>query len=113
MSTIKELIEESWQTAEDKGWHSLKKRPAEDIALMHSELSEVLEELRRHDPNFVYFKLDKKGNQKPEGCPIELADVLIRIGDFCKTHAIDLDEALRLKATYNKTRDYLHGGKKL
>jgi NTP pyrophosphatase (non-canonical NTP hydrolase) len=111
--TLKEIVKQSWQTADDKGWHEdATKKPAEDIALMHSELSEALEELRRHHPAFVYFTLDDQGVDKPEGCPVELADVLIRIGDFCEVHGVDLERAVSLKQTYNKTRKHRYGGKK-
>lgn len=48
---------------------------------------------------------------KPVGFPIELADVIIRIADFCGLHGIDLEEAIRFKMTYNKTRSHRHGGK--
>jgi NTP pyrophosphatase (non-canonical NTP hydrolase) len=48
---------------------------------------------------------------KPEGIPIELADVIIRICDTCGQYGIDLDRAIRLKMEYNKTRPYKHGKK--
>jgi NTP pyrophosphatase (non-canonical NTP hydrolase) len=78
------------------------------IALMHAELSEALEEWRNgHYPNAVYTK-----DGKPEGVPVELADTLIRILDFCGAWGIDIDKVVEDKMAYNATRPHMHGGKK-
>lgn len=95
----------------------------EQIALAHSELSEALEEWRLGRPlDLVYTthlaqeaglplpELLAKG-YKPEGFPIELADVLIRIADMAERYGIDLTAALEMKLAYNETRPYRHGGK--
>lgn len=49
---------------------------------------------------------------KPEGIPIELADCIIRILDYCGKEGIDIEEAIKIKHEYNLTRPYRHGGKK-
>lgn len=88
--------------------------PGEDIALMHSELSEALEELRTGPAagrkiNDTYYNPEKP--TKPEGVPAELADVVIRILGFCERNEIDLGSAILEKMAYNNTRPFKHGGK--
>jgi NTP pyrophosphatase (non-canonical NTP hydrolase) len=41
----------------------------------------------------------------------ELADVVIRIADFCGAMGIDLERQIAAKMAYNETRSYRHGGK--
>lgn len=104
---INELVETVHKNAIDKGWHTEKRSFAELVALCHCELSEAIEEYRKgYKENETYFYC-----QKPEGIPIELADVVIRIMDMCGLYGIDLEEAIETKMEYNKKRPYRHGGK--
>lgn len=68
----------------------------EKIALMHSELSEVLEARR-------------DGNEELE--LEECADVLIRLMDYCGARGFNLGEAYIKKMKKNLDRPYLHGRK--
>jgi len=107
--SLRELQRIAHENAVAKGWHETRRSDGEMICLMHSELSEALEELRNgKTPAEIYFK-----DQKPEGVPIELADVVIRVFDFCGLHNIDLQAAIVTKMVYNQTRPHRHGGKKL
>ena len=107
--SIRDLQSASHQQAIKSGWHSDPRSIGDLICLMHSELSEALEEHRSgHLPNEIY-----ESNTKPEGIPIELADCVIRIMDFCSRYGIDLEAAIVQKMAFNATRPYKHGGKTL
>lgn len=120
--TIKELMQESHQTAIEKGWWEEDRNFGEQLALMHSELSEVLGEYRDYGLDsrmFIYLKRVVEDSNpeeciidKPEGIAIEFADTLIRIFDTCEKYNIPLDKAIKTKMEFNKTRPYRHGGKK-
>lgn len=125
---VDQLIEECYETAKSKGWwESGDRNFGELIALCHSELSEAFEEYRNHglDPKWLLYDEkhfeDGVGNVptfhndpqcKTEGIAAELADVLVRIFDFCGHYQIPLAAALEAKMAYNKNRSYRHGGKK-
>ena len=104
ISIIQRLIHE---TAKEKGWWDKPRSVGDCIALMHSELSEALEEHRNGNDRI------RIENDKPEGLPIELADVIIRILDFAERHDIDMEDAITKKMNYNASRPYRHGGKVL
>jgi len=101
-------------TAIDKGWHEHDRLSEETVAswvaLMHSELSEALEELRAHGVKGLTSRIE---NGKPEGFVTELADVVIRMMDACGALGLDLGRAIEEKAEFNDTREHRHGGKKI
>lgn len=118
---VNELIAESYDYSKSNGFHDDPTTTFGDrIALIHSELSEVLEEYRNGNGfNEIYYKevvLDDgtvAQVDKPEGIPIEFADTIIRIADACGVYGIDLVEAIRIKQQFNRTRPYRHGKKAL
>lgn len=75
----------------------------EMIALIHSELSEALEAVRKPGMD--------------QHCPehfaeaVEMADALIRILDYCAGHGLALGAAFEAKMKFNEGRPYKHGKK--
>lgn len=66
------------------------------MALVHSEVSEATEAVRKRD--FGNFKE-------------ELADVVIRVASTASGLGIDLQDEILRKLTINASRGYRHGGK--
>jgi NTP pyrophosphatase (non-canonical NTP hydrolase) len=99
---IGQLITASGALAYLKGFHDKKRSGAECIALMHEELSEALWALRHDRP---------KSEKIPdyENLEEELADVVIRICDYCYTEDLDLAGAICAKLKYNAGRPLKHG----
>ena len=75
----------------------LQRNKAELICLMHSELSEALEGVRKN------LQDEKLPHRKAE--EVELADCLIRIFDYAGAFGLDLEGAYHEKRAYNKTRE--------
>lgn len=78
------------------GWWDKPRNPSELIALMHSELSEALEGIRK----------DAQDDHLPEfkSVEVELADALIRIFDYAGAANLRLGEAFVAKLAYNAQR---------
>ncbi|MBR1602110.1 MAG: Lar family restriction alleviation protein [Synergistaceae bacterium] len=94
--------------AKAHGWWDNPRSFGDIIALCHSELSEALEEYRNGKPAIYYGE-----DGKPEGTAVEMIDCIIRILDWCGHETIDVDEILKIKHEYNKSRPYRHGGKRV
>ena len=117
------LQAESYRVAEEHGFHDAQEALDPKVAALYvrtalviGELSEALEELRAgHQPWEVYYGADGK----PEGFPVELADALIRLCDLAESVKrlspggipVPLGDVAEIKAAFNRTRTFLHGGK--
>lgn len=122
--SLKELAAAVHENAVAHGWWEEERGLPEVLMLCVSELAEALEEYRAGKPN-IYYEIEEEATlyadgkpiehherRKPEGIAVELADCVIRILDYCGHAGIDLDEAIRIKHEYNKSRPYRHGGKR-
>lgn len=116
-NTITSIATAINKTAREHGWWENGERNfGEVIALIHSEASEALEEWRNGRSvdeiwwNAPNYDKNMKG-AKPEGVPIELADIVIRVFDFCAQMNIDIEQAILTKMRYNESRPYRHGNK--
>lgn len=108
MTSLNHIAKEIHNNAVQHGWWDNERGLPEVLCLIHSEVSETLEEYRNgHKPSEIYYSEDGK----PEGIPIELADVIIRVLDYCAHAGIDIQSAITEKHQFNIGRPYKHGGK--
>ena len=121
-NTFKIMMSEVDGLNHRKGWHDegISRTFGDEIALLHSEVSEALEAYRQWGiddatTGLAHAEAEQELNTlpKPEGVGSELADVLIRLLDTCACHDIDLYMEYRRKMDYNWTRPIRHGGKVL
>ena len=95
--SVNELIREIHENATAHGWWEKARDFGEICALIHSELSEALEEYRANRPAFyvegclTLTDPEDWNGEKPEGIVTELADAIIRIFDYFGHEGVTLD----------------------
>lgn len=95
------LANACYNNAVEKGFHDEERSFGDEVALIHSEVSEALEEYR------------KSGNPTDATVVAEFADIIIRVCDTAGRYGIDLDQAVKAKMSKNRERPHRHGGKHL
>src|SRR6478609_8661524 len=118
---LQELAQRVYEVNVANGWFEGDRRFGEDVALLHSEVSEMLEAYRQWGIEDATPDVNQtltmnppiKVLPKPEGVGSEAADVLVRLLDTCLRYDIDLLAEFERKLTYNASRGFRHGGKKL
>jgi NTP pyrophosphatase (non-canonical NTP hydrolase) len=103
---LSDLVAAAHGLSRSKGWYEGELNVPEKLALIHSEVSEALEEYR------IGAMASREGAKgKPEGFPTELADIVIRVADLAGALGIDLEAEVTKKHAFNATRPHRHGGK--
>lgn len=132
MPTLNELRDSIHRNAVEHGFYDEELKPhseavhqafvAQRIALIHSELSETLEAIRKGkyasssamemSIGVGALDFDRVFEQDiKDSVEDEIADALIRILDLCGAEGIDIDQFVRWKMRYNGNRKYKHGKK--
>lgn len=97
MKNIETMKREIHENAAAHGWWETERSFGEICALIHSELSEALEEYRSKNPNIyiigengiIPITPEEWNGEKPEGIAVELADAVIRILDYMGKDGIE------------------------
>jgi NTP pyrophosphatase (non-canonical NTP hydrolase) len=115
-TVFRRMQEEVYRLNSSKGWFDDDRTVGDMVALLHAEVSEILEAYRHWElkdatkanpPGF------ESGTPKPEGVGSEMADCLIRLLDMAKRWDVDLIAEYDRKMKFNWTRPYRHGRKNL
>ena len=96
VEALREVANKLAALATDRGWYDNPREDGTMIALMHSELSEAMEGVRKN----------KQDDHLPhrKAVEVELADAIIRILDYSIQKGLDVPGAIAEKHLYNVTR---------
>lgn len=106
---LNEMALEVHANCVEKGWEpDFSRTFGEEVALLHSEVSEALEAYRD-----IGFEGRTQPDGKPDDVASEFADILIRLLHYSLVHGIDLAAEFDRKMAYNRGRPWRHGGRTL
>jgi len=101
---INRAVEVVHKLAVAKGWWDT---PRDDLALhmlIVTEVAEASEAYRNGNPQSTHAVALRSIDE-------EMADICIRVFDYCAARGIDLGLAIQRKHAFNYTRPHRHGGK--
>jgi NTP pyrophosphatase (non-canonical NTP hydrolase) len=104
LNVFTELTSLCFMNAMKKGFWDKPCNDGERLALLHSEISEVLEAMRDGNPSSVKIPAYSSAEE-------ELADLIIRALDYAGGKGWDIGGAILAKMQYNSSRPHLHGRK--
>lgn len=95
-TSVNQLVKLCHGLAKDAGWHNKEREVGTLLCLVHSEISEAMEGVRK---NLMDDKLTHR-----DMFTVELADAVIRIFDMAGKYGLDLGGALVEKLEFNVSR---------
>ena len=101
-TSVNRIAEAVHENARAKGFWPVGRSDAECVALIHSEVSELLEGLRHGNPPSDHIPDFSAAEE-------ECADVLIRVLDLAGAHGWRVGDALLEKHKFNLSRPTKHG----
>jgi NTP pyrophosphatase (non-canonical NTP hydrolase) len=110
LNELNELSQYCYQQAKIKGFYDgYEYQISEKLLLIITEISELYEVYRRQLKDETLADIIHNGYEKKDSFVDEVADVFIRLFDFCGKLDIDIAKQVKWKLDYNKERPYKHG----
>jgi hypothetical protein len=105
---VDDLQRRLYEGERDAGWNP-DNSLSEEVAHLHEEVSEIFRAHRLKQNEVTY----DPETGKPQGVPIECADVAIGLFYIAEREGFDLLEVIEIKHRYNLTRSYVDEGRQL
>lgn len=125
MTNLNEISKQVYEANKLKGFDAKKENIGQTLCLIHSEISEALDAVRKYKHanllrmNFIlgdkavmseeeHFKSKYEMHIK-DTFEDEIADTFIRLMDLVGALEIDIDRHIELKRRFNSLREFKHG----
>jgi NTP pyrophosphatase (non-canonical NTP hydrolase) len=110
LKQLNELSEYCYLQAKLKGFYDgYEYQISEKLMLIITEISELFEVYRTQLKYETLDDIINNGYEEKDSFVDEIADVFIRLFDFCGKLNIDIAKQVEWKLEYNKNRPYKHG----
>lgn len=122
MTNLNEISKQVYEAHKLKGFDVKKENIGQTLCLIHSEISEALEAIRK-DKKASLMAFDYREEDRETDLDFqsdftalikdtfedEIADTFIRLMDLVGALEIDIDRHIELKRKFNSLREYKHG----